>query len=92
MTASVLGNLVDYRSKLDPVDPQINFVRFSCLRKTFMKFSWHYQENCKRIYEFMNKSSAIMQKGKSRNGCFKKTKHAQFSTKMEHFSPPDTHT
>ena len=32
----------------------------------------------------------IMQKGKSRKGCFKKTKHAKFSE--EHFLPPDTHT
>ena len=37
------------------------------------------------------KSSVIMQKGESQNGCYKKTKHIKFS-ENEHFLPPDTHT
>ena len=40
----------------------------------------------------VKKSSLIRQKGKSQNGCFKKTKYAEFSKKNEHFLPPDTHT
>ena len=35
--------------------------------------------------------SVIRQKGESQNGCFKKTKHANFSEK-EHFLPTDTQT
>ena len=34
-------------------------------------------------------SSVIRQKGESQNGCFKKTKHAKFSEKNEHFLPPN---
>ena len=36
-------------------------------------------------------SSVIRQKGKSRNGCFKKTKHVKFSEKRS-IVPPDTHS
>ena len=36
-------------------------------------------------------SSVIRQKGKCKNGCFKKTKHAEFP-QNEHFLLPDTHT
>ena len=36
-------------------------------------------------------SSVIKQKGESKNGCFKKTKHAKFP-KYEHFLPPDKRT
>ena len=32
-------------------------------------------------------SSVIRQKGESQNGCFKKTKHAKFSAKMNIFNP-----
>ena len=35
-------------------------------------------------------SLVIRQKGKSQNGCFKKTKHSSFP-KKEHFLPLDTH-
>ena len=34
----------------------------------------------------------IRQKCESRNGCFKKTKHAKFSEKTNISYPPDTHT
>ena len=44
-----------------------------------------------RICYCVNKSSAIRQKGESRNGCYKKTKHAKFSEKRT-FLTPDTHT
>ena len=36
------------------------------------------------------KSLVIRQKGKSQNGCYKKTKHAKFYVKRA-FLPPDTH-
>ena len=34
---------------------------------------------------------SITSKGKSQNGCFKKTKHIKFSEENEHFLPPDAH-
>ena len=34
----------------------------------------------------------IRQNGKSQNRCYKKTKHAKFSKKNEHFLSHDTHT
>ena len=33
-----------------------------------------------------------MQKGKSQNGCYKKTNHVKFSKKKKYFLSPDTHT
>ena len=40
-----------------------------------------------RICYCVNKSSAIRQKGESRNGCYKKTKHAKFSEKRTFLTP-----
>ena len=37
------------------------------------------------------KSSVIRQKGKSQNGCFKKTKHAKFSEKRTFLTPRYAH-
>ena len=36
---------------------------------------------------YMQKSSVIRQKGQSQNGCFKKTKHVEFSEKRTFFYP-----
>ena len=40
-----------------------------------------------RICYCVNKSSAIRQKGESRNGCYKKTKHAKFPEKRTFLTP-----
>ena len=42
-----------------------------------------------RVYELMMliKSSVVRQKRKSKNGCFKKTKHAKFSEKQTFVTP-----
>ena len=37
--------------------------------------------------ETHSNSSVIRQKGESQNGCFKKTKHAKFSTKRTFLTP-----
>ena len=42
-------------------------------------------------YKKSHNSLVIRQKGESRNGCFKETKHAKFS-ENEHLLPPDTQT
>ena len=51
-----------------------------------LAISWHLIQKILR-----HNSLVIKQKGKSQNGGNKKTKHAKFSKKPEHFLPPDTH-
>ena len=49
------------------------------------------QNNCNMAFNLAVISSAIRQKGKPQNGCYKKTKQGKYSEKRT-FLTPDTHT
>ena len=66
-----------------PIPPSITNILPMILTLLFHFSRW--------IWGNVPNSLVISQKGKSQNGCFKKTKHAKFPEKRTFFTP-DTHT